>query len=131
MLLALLFFPMYVKLSVVVLNIFINLILFKVILLYNFTCLRTRLIFFISLNGSYLRSMLDTVIIFQSFRIILNVSFFTRLLRIFAIFNITVLNFAKRTSFSNIGTDFLILRENLRIFLPKPAMFASCLFFGC
>ena len=111
--LVLLFFPVYVKLSVVILNIFIDLILFKVILLYNFTCLKTRLNLFISLNGSYLHSMLDTVIIFQSFGIILNVSFFPRLLRIFAIFNITVLNFAKRTSFSNICTDVLILRQNL------------------
>ena len=125
--LVLLFFPVYVKLSVVILNIFIDLILFKVILLYNFTCLKTRLILFISLNGSYFRSMLDAVIIFQSFGIILNVSFFTRLLRIFAIFNITVLNFAKRTSFSNICTDVLILRQNLRILLPKPVM--VCLLF--
>ena len=71
--------------------------------------------------------MLDTVIIFQSFRAILkfsisNVSFFTRFLCIFAIFNIIVLNFAKRTSFSNICTNVLILRQNLRNLQPKPTM---------
>ena len=87
---------------------------------------------FISLNGSYLQSLLDTVIIFQSFRIILkisttDVSFFTRLLCIFAIFNIIVLNFAKRTSFSNICTNILILRQNLRILLPKPTL--ACVLF--
>ena len=63
-----------VCLSIVTSNIFINLILFKVIFLTNYTCLRKHLILFISLNGSYLRSMLDTVIIFQSFRTILKMS---------------------------------------------------------
>ena len=58
--------------------------------------------------------MLDTVLSFPFFRTILknstsSVSFFTRFLCIFAIFNIIVLNFAKRTSF------------------PKPAM--VCLMF--
>ena len=75
--------------------------------------------------------MLDTVIIFQSFRTILkistsDVSFSTRLLCIFAIFNIVILNFAKRTSFSNICTNILILRQNLRPLLLKPTM--VCLF---
>ena len=75
--------------------------------------------------------MLDTVIIFQSFRTILkvstsDVSFFTRLLCIFAIFNMIILNFAKRTSFSNICTNILILRQNLRLLLLKPA--TVCLF---
>ena len=56
-----------------------------------------------------------------------NISFFTRLLCIFAIFNIIVLNFAKRTSFSNISTNVLILRQNLRILPPKPNI--CCLWF--
>ena len=78
--------------------------------------------------------MLDTVIIFQSFRTILkistsDVSFFTRLLCIFAILNIIILNFAKRTSFSNICTNILILRQNLRLLLLKPTMI--CLFVFC
>ena len=108
-------------------NIFINLIPFKVIFLTNYICLRKHLILFISLNGSYLRSMLDTVIIFQSFRTILkistsDVSFFARFLCIFAIFNIIILNFGKRTSFSNIYTNILILRQNLRLLLLKPTM---------
>ena len=108
------FFQHNLKLSIVTLNIFINLTLFKVIFLTNFTCLGKRLILFIFLNGSYLWSMLDTVLSFPFFRTILknstsSVSFFTRFLCIFAIFNIIVLNFAKRTSF------------------PKPAM--VCLMF--
>ena len=102
--LVLLLFSTYFNLSIVTLNIFINLILLKVIFLTNFTSLRKRLILFISLHSSYLRSMLDTVIIFQSFRTILkittsDVSFFTRLLYISAIFNIIVQNFAKNTFF--------------------------------
>ena len=44
-----------------------------------------------------------------------------------AIFNIIVLNFAKKTSFSNICRNVLILRQNLRILLPKPTM--VCLLF--
>ena len=40
---------------------------------------------------------------------------------------IVVLNFAKRTSFSNICTNVLILRQHLRILLPKPTMI--CLLF--
>ena len=132
MFLVLLLFSTYFKLSIVILNIFIYLILFKVILLTNFTCLRKRLILFISLHGSYLCSMLDTVIIFQSFRTILkistsDVSFFTRILCISAIFNIIVLNFAKKTSFSSICRNVLILRQNLRILLLKPTM--VCLLF--
>ena len=76
--------------------------------------------------------MLDRVKIFQSFRTILkistsDVSFFTRLLCISAIFNIIVLYFAKKTSFSNICRNVLILRQNLRILLPKPTM--VCLLF--
>ena len=60
----------------------------------------------------------DTVIIFQAFRTILkistsSVSFFIMLVCIFAIFNVIVLNFAKRTSFSKISTNILILRQNL------------------
>ena len=75
--------------------------------------------------------MLDTVIIFQSFRTILKIStsdgsFFTRLLCIFAIFNIIILNFVKRASFSNICTNILILRQNLRLLLLKPTL--VCLF---
>ena len=71
--------------------------------------------------------MLDTVIIFQSFRTVLKIStsdvrFFTRLLCISVIFNIIALNFSKKTSFSNICRNVLILRQNLRILLPKPAM---------
>ena len=98
----------------------------------NYNCLRKRLIMLISLNSSYLCSMSGTLIIFQFFRTILkirssNVSFFTRLLCIFAIFNIIILNFAKRTSFSNIGTNVLILKQNLRLLLPKPKM--VCLLF--
>ena len=62
--LVLLFFSTYFEISIVTSNIFINLILFKVIFLTNYTCLRKHSILFISLNGSYLRSMLDTVIIF-------------------------------------------------------------------
>ena len=124
---------MYFQISIVSI-VFINLILFKVIFLTNYTCLRKHLILFISLNGSYLRSMLDTVTIFQSFRTILkistsNVTFFTRLLCIFAIFNISILNFAKRISFFNICTYILILRQNLRLLLPKPTM--VCLFVFC
>ena len=70
----------------------------------SFTCLRKRLFLFISLNGSFLGSLLDTVIILQSFRTILkinmpDVSFFTRFLSIFAIFNIIVLNFEKELLF--------------------------------
>ena len=129
--LVLLFFSTYFEISIVTLNIFINLILFKVIFLTNYTCLRKHLILSISLNGSYLRSMLDTVIIFQYFRTILKIStsdvtFFTRLLCVFAIFNIFILNFAKRTSFSNICTNILILEQNLRLLLLKPTM--VCLF---
>ena len=63
--LVLLFFSMYFEISIVTSNIFINLILFKVIFLTSYTYLRKHLILFISLNGSYLRCMLDTVIIFQ------------------------------------------------------------------
>ena len=59
--LVLLFFSRYFDISIVTSNIFINLILFKVIFLTNYTCLRKHLILFISLNGSYLRSMLDTL----------------------------------------------------------------------
>ena len=134
MFLVLLFFPTHYKLSIVTLNIFIKLILFKVIFLINYTCLRKRLILFVSLNGSYLRCMLDTVVIFQSFRTILkfstsDVSFFTRLLCIFVIFNIIILIFAKRTSLSNICTNVLILRQNLRLLLPNLQWFPSCLFF--
>ena len=44
-----------------------------------------------------------------------------------AIFNIIVLNFAKKTSFSNICRNVLILRQNLRILLPEPTM--VCLLF--
>ena len=133
--LVVLFFSTYFKISIVTLNIFINLILFKVIFLTNYPCLRKCLILFISLNGSYLHSMLDTVIIFQSFRTILktstsDVSFFTRLLCIFAIFNIIILNFAKRTSFSNICTNVLILRQNLRLYYHNLQWFASSLFLG-
>ena len=122
---------MYFEISIVTSNIFINLILFKVIFLTNYTCLRKHLILFISLNGSYLRCMLNTVIIFQSFRTIFkistsDVSFFTRLLCIFAIFNMIVLNFEERTSFSNICTNILILRQNLRLLLLKPT--TVCLF---
>ena len=76
--------------------------------------------------------MLDTVIIFQSFKTILkistsDVSFFTRLLCISAIFNIIVLYFTKKTSFSNICRNVLILRQNLTILLPKPTI--VCLLF--
>ena len=87
---------------------------------------------FISVHGTWLCSMLDTIIIFQSFRTILKIStsdvnFFTRLLCISAIFNIIVLNFAKKTSFSNICSNVLIPRQNLRVLLPKPTM--VCLLF--
>ena len=113
--LVLLLFSTYFKLSIVTLNIFIDLILLKVIFLTNFTCLRERLIFFVSPHGSYLRSMLDTVIIFQFFRTMFkistsDVSFFTRLLSIFAMFNNIVLNFTNKISFSNICRNVLILR---------------------
>ena len=57
--LVLLFLSTYFKLSIVTLN------FFKVIFLTSFTCLGKRLILFVSLNDSYLRSMLDTVIIFN------------------------------------------------------------------
>ena len=92
----LLFFSTYFEFIIVTLNIFINLMLFKVIFLTNYTYLRKRLILFISLNSSYLPPFLYTIIIFQSFRTILktstsDVSFFTRLLHIFAIFNIIIL----------------------------------------
>ena len=127
--LVLLLFSTYFKLSIVTLNIFINLMRLKVIFLINFTCLRKSLI---SLHGLYLRSILDTVIICQSFRAILKistsgVSFFTRLLCISAIFNIIVLEFVKETFFSNICRNVLALRQILRIFLPKPTM--VCLLF--
>ena len=125
-------FSTYFKLSIVTLNIFINLILLKVMFLTNITCLRKHLILFISVHGSYACSMLDKVIIFQSFRTILkistsNVSFFVRLLCIYVIFNIIVLNFAKKISFSNICRNVLILRQNLRNLPPKPTMI--CLLF--
>ena len=73
--------------------------------------------------------MLDTIIIFKSFKTILkisrsDVSFFTRPLCIFAIFNIIILNFAKRTSFSNICTNILILR----LLLLKPTMVCPFVF---
>ena len=102
--LVLLFFSTYFKLSIVTFNIFINLIPLKVIFLTNFTCLRKRLILFISLNVSYLRSILDAITIFQSFRTILKIStsdvnFFTRLLCIFAIVSIIVLTLQKMTFF--------------------------------
>ena len=123
---------MYFKLSIVTLNIFVNLLLFKLIFLTNFNCLKKCLILFVSVNDSYLQSMLHTVIIFHSFRTILkistsDVSFFTRLWCSFATFNIIIINFAKTTSFSNICTNILILRQNLRILLPKPKM--VCLLF--
>ena len=132
LLLVLLLFPTYFKLSIVTLNIFTDLILFKVILLTNFPCWRKHLILFISLHGSYFCSMLDTVIIFQSFRTILkintsDVSFFTRISCISAIINIIVLNFTKKTSFSSICRNVLILRQNLRILLLKNTM--VCLLF--
>ena len=62
--------------------------LLAVIFLTNFACLRKGLILFISLHGSYLHPMFDTVIIFQSLRTILKIStsfasFFTRPLCIF------------------------------------------------
>ena len=71
--------------------------------------------------------MLNTIIFFQSFKTILkistsNVCFFTRLLCIFTVFNKIVLNFHKKTFFSSICTNVLILRQNLRILLPKPTM---------
>ena len=127
MFLVLLLSSAYFKLSIVTLNIFINLILLKVIFLTNFTCLRYRLILCISLHGSYLLSMLDTVIVFQSFRTILKisksaVSSFKRLLRISAIFNMIVLNFAKKTCFPSICRHVLILKQNLRFLPPKPIM---------
>ena len=130
--LVLLLFSTHFKLSIVTLNIFRNLILFKVIFLTNFTCLRKRLILFISLHGSYLRSILGTVIIFQCFRTILkinlsDVSFFPKLLCIFAIFNIIVLNFSKKTSFFNSCRNVFILRQNFNVLLPKSAM--VCLLF--
>ena len=70
--------------------------------------------------------MLFTVIIFQSFRAILkistpDVSFFARLLCISAIIHITVLILQKRL-FSNVCRSALILRQNLRILLPKSTM---------
>ena len=104
--LVLLFFSTYFEISIVTSNIFINLILFKVIFLTNYTCLRKHLILFISLNGSLFMLYVRYSDNFQSFRTILkistsDVSFFTRILCIFAIFNIIILNFAKRTSFSN------------------------------
>ena len=79
--LVLLFFSTYFEIRIVTSNIFINSILFKVIFLTNYTCLRKHLILFISLNGSCLYSMLDAIMIFQSFRTILkmntsDVSFF-------------------------------------------------------
>ena len=97
----------------------------KVIFLTTFACLRKRLILFISLYGSYLHSMLDTAIIFQSFRTILkistsDVSFFHKAFVYFC--DITVLNFSKKTSFSNIYRNVAILRQNLRTLLPKPTM---------
>ena len=77
--------------------------------------------------------MLHTVITLQSFRTILkistsHVSFFTRILCVSAIFNIIILNFAKKTFFSSICRNVLILGQNLRILLLKPTM--VCLFFA-
>ena len=63
-----LFFSTYSKLSIVTLNIFNNLILLKVIFLTNFTWWRK------CVNGLHLRSFLDVVIIFQSYRTILKIS---------------------------------------------------------
>ena len=73
-------------------------------------------------------------LIFNSFLVLLFVSRYFKLstvtLSIFiAIFNITVLNFAKRASFSNSCTNVLILRQSLRILLQHLQWFASCLFF--
>ena len=48
---------------------------------------------------------------------------------IFSTFNIIVLNFAKRTSFYNICTNILILKQNLTILLPKPTMVCLLLVF--
>ena len=98
----------------------------KVIFLTNIACLRKHLILFITLHGSYLCSMFDNCNFsnFQdNFEISTsNVSLFLRLLCIFVIFNIIVLNFAKKTSFSNICRNVLILRQNLRVLLPKLTM---------
>ena len=71
------------------------------------------------------------VIIFQSLRTILkistsDVSFFTRLFVYFCDINMIILNFAKTTSFSNICTNILLLRQNLRLLLLKPTV--VCLF---
>ena len=99
------FYQHNLKLSIVTLNIFINLTLFKVIFLTNFTCLGKRLILFIFLNGSYLWSMLDTVLSFPFFRTILknstsNVSFFTRFLCIFCDIQYHRSKFCKKDVFS-------------------------------
>ena len=78
--------------------------------------------------------MLDTLTIFQSLRTILriskfDISFFTKLLCIFAIFTIIILNFGKKTFFLTSVENVSILKQNLKILLPKPTMVCLLLFY--
>ena len=67
--------------------------------------------------------MLHAIIIFQSFwkkRIsIFDTSFFTKLLCIFAIFNIIILNFGKKDLFSNISTKCFNQKKQFENFTAK------------
>ena len=110
-LLSLLAFSVYYKYSIFKMNIFISLFLVLLILLTKVTCFRIFSILYISRSSTFLRSNLNTYIVFQSSRTILllntsEVSFFTKDLCIFAILSIIVINFLKskvqRNLFQNI-----------------------------
>ena len=70
-LLSLLAFSVYYKYSIFKMNIFINLFLVIIILLTKLTCFRRFFILYISQSSIFLRSNLNTYIVFQSFRTIL------------------------------------------------------------
>ena len=116
---------MYFKLSIVTLNIFINLMLLKLIFFTNFTYLIKRILFYLSkcftftlcVTCSYNFNLAEK---FQKLAHPILV-FSQGLCIIFAIFCINVLKFGKRTSLLNIGTNALILKQNYRTLLPKPS----------
>ena len=81
-------------------NTFINLLLVKIILLTKLSCFRKFFILYISQTSSFLRSNLNTDIVFQSFKtnLLLNtleVSCFSKGLCVFTILSIIALNFSK------------------------------------
>ena len=71
-------------------NIFINLLLVIIILLTKLSCFRKFFILYISQTSSFLRSNLNTDIVFQLFK-----TFFSKGLCVFTILSIIALNFLK------------------------------------